>query len=62
MINNNSPDNLSPGMVLGHFKRINPDKFTFLKSNQLVTSYLQKGNVKENSQTFPKAQTDAYVL
>lgn len=25
-----------------------PDKFTFLKSNQLITRYIKKGNVIEN--------------
>ena len=50
IINNNSPDPFACAPV-GSFKRINPDKFTFLKSNQLIPSYVNEGNVEENPQT-----------
>ena len=60
IINNNSPDPLARP-VIGNFKRINPDKFTFLTSNQLIPSYINQGNVRYNSQTKPSYTTNSYV-
>ena len=60
IINNNTPDPLARPVV-GNFKPINPDKFTFLTSNQLIPSYINRGNVRYNSQTKPSYATNSYV-
>lgn len=46
VINNNTPNPLSPEQDSTDCGRINPDKFTFLNSNQLITKYVKKGNVR----------------
>lgn len=47
VINNNTINPLSPTSVdLTGCGKIVPGKFTFLKSNQLITTYVQQGNVR----------------
>lgn len=61
VLNNNSPNPLTPTPTEeANQGRINPDKFTFLNSNQLITQYVHKGNVLQNPLT-PTPPQDAYV-
>ena len=47
VLNNNSINPLSPTSVgLSGCGKLGPDHFTFLKSNQLITKYVKKGNVR----------------
>jgi hypothetical protein len=49
VINNNSINPLSPISVdPSGCSKLVPSKLTFLKSNQIVTKYVQEGNVRSN--------------
>jgi hypothetical protein len=59
LINCNTPNPLSPTSVdPSRCGKLAPDKFTFLKSNQIITKYVQMGNVQYNPMSQINCQGD----